>query len=132
MEKLKQEGNQLFSAQDYEGALNIYLKAVELSGSNASGEDVKLVLLQNCAACQIKLGRYPEAEEFCNTALKIDPTAIKALFRRSQVWFHLSQHFLRQSGRRRGRKSGAFQMPSLISEKLFVCNSRNRIAYQLI
>ena len=43
------------------------------------------MLLQNSAACLLKLDRCQDVEEVCNEALQIDGAAIKALNRRAQV-----------------------------------------------
>lgn len=58
MEELRQEGNELFKGGDYEGALAIYTRALELHPTPQE----QAVLHRNRAACHLKLEEYDKAE----------------------------------------------------------------------
>lgn len=57
MEELRQEGNELFKGGDYEGALAIYTRALELHPTPQE----QAVLHRNRAACHLKLVSRPTA-----------------------------------------------------------------------
>lgn len=78
---VKQEGNDLFKAGDFAGALEKYTKALSIVDS---GE--KAVLLNNRAAANLKLHRYEEALKDASEVLELNPSDVKALFRRSQAY----------------------------------------------
>jgi tetratricopeptide (TPR) repeat protein len=50
-----------------------------LAGTN----DTAVLLYQNRAACNLKLGFYDQCITDCNNALEINPSSIKALYRRA-------------------------------------------------
>lgn len=86
-EMLKNEGNAHVKAERYSEALPKYSKALD-NLKDQSGADVpplKLSLLNNSALCHLKMKHFGEALESCEEALKVDPRAFKALFRRGQA-----------------------------------------------
>ncbi|XP_064482252.1 protein unc-45 homolog B-like [Ornithodoros turicata] len=78
---IKEEGNKLFKAADYIGALERYTQALKLCDDHST----RATLLSNKAAANLKLERYEDALEDCTSALEITPSDVKALFRRSQA-----------------------------------------------
>jgi len=77
-EKLKEEANGLFTMGRYTQALALYNKAIELSPSSAP-------LFGNRAAANLKLENYGAAINDADTAEKLDPTYIKARYRRGSA-----------------------------------------------
>ena len=67
--------------QDDETALEEATEA-----DKAQAKDVALALHQNSAQANLKLAEYNGAICDCNSALDIDGSSVKALFRRGQVW----------------------------------------------
>ncbi len=112
---LKNEGNSLFAegryeeaARKYEEALCIfryirseaahwreegiddqYLSEVESKGQTEDEQSkinsFKLLCYLNLAACNLKLGNSRTAVDSCNEALRLDPTNVKALYRRAKA-----------------------------------------------
>ncbi|ORC91978.1 cyclophilin [Trypanosoma theileri] len=88
-EDIRQIGNNLFKAGDFENAMEKYEKAVRYlntvnkTTANATVIDEKLVACyNNTAACAIKLSRWSEARKAATKVLDIDASNSKALFRR--------------------------------------------------
>ncbi|XP_026431708.1 70 kDa peptidyl-prolyl isomerase-like isoform X2 [Papaver somniferum] len=93
-EKKKDEGNRLFrcgkfwcSSMKYEKAV----KCVEFDHSFTDEEKTRANALRischlNNAACKLKLGDYVEASKCCTKVLELDPSNVKALYRRSQSY----------------------------------------------
>lgn len=83
--ELKDQGNKLFGAKDFENARQVYLQAVE--------EDSSLVsLFTNLAACEIYMKRYQEALQFTAKARIVDPEWIKTYFREGEAYNALEQY----------------------------------------
>lgn len=81
-QSIKAEGNDLFKAGDYVGALEKYNSALKLTDE----ENHKAVLLNNRAAANIKLRRYEDAVKDATEVLEMTPSDVKALYRRSQAY----------------------------------------------
>ena len=64
-EALKVEGNNKLKAKDYNAALDLYTKAIELDGDNA-------VFYSNRAAANLLLRRFTEAVDDCKRAINLD------------------------------------------------------------
>jgi Lon protease-like protein len=73
--RLKEQGNQAFSKENYSEAIECYSKALLLDPKNA-------VLYSNRAAAYIKLKDYEKALEDSETALSLDPKWSKAYLRK--------------------------------------------------
>lgn len=71
----KNKGNECFKEGKYDKAIEYYSRAMELTPLDA-------ILPANRAIALIKVNRFAEAEEDCNTSLKLDPTFVKAYHRR--------------------------------------------------
>jgi len=81
---LKSEGNAHIQNQEYSKALESYDRAIENLRPHA-GDDVKtlrLQLLSNAALCHLKGSNFRKAMDVCEEALKLDPKAVKPMFRR--------------------------------------------------
>lgn len=87
--ELKNEGNALFTAGDFSGAIQKYSKGLKLCTSNNSD---KATLLKNRAAAYLKLEEYEKVVDDTTAALEITPSDIKALFRRCQAYEQLGQY----------------------------------------
>lgn len=81
--KVKAEGNLHFKAGRYEQAIEAYTRSLELLPSEDHPEAIKIY--SNRAACHSQGGNHRQVVADCNAALALDPTAIKALMRRSHA-----------------------------------------------
>ncbi|XP_054857876.1 protein unc-45 homolog B [Eublepharis macularius] len=79
--QLKDEGNKYFQANDYENAIKSYSKALKLT----KDKPLQAVLYRNRAACFLKKESYAQVASDASRAIDIDPSDIKALYRRSQA-----------------------------------------------
>ncbi|QRV92323.1 RNA polymerase II-associated protein 3 [Ceratobasidium sp. AG-Ba] len=74
----KEKGNESFKAGNYPEAIGHYTAAII-----ADSTDPTFPL--NRAAAYLKLNKNEDAERDCSTVLKLQPTNVKALFRRAQA-----------------------------------------------
>lgn len=90
-ETFKAEGNRLFASGDYELAISEYERGVNLFKEyspqvlNREAKKMLVTLQSNAAQACLKLGTadFPEAaRRFADQALKLEPTNVKARFRR--------------------------------------------------
>ncbi|CAD5192872.1 uncharacterized protein LOC135630986 [Musa acuminata AAA Group] len=81
----KEEGNKLFRTGQYEDALLKYELALQIASEVTSSVDVCSMCHGNRAACFLKLDRYKETVQECTKALELNPSYIKALFRRAEA-----------------------------------------------
>uniref|UniRef100_A0A670Y5Y1 Protein unc-45 homolog B n=1 Tax=Pseudonaja textilis TaxID=8673 RepID=A0A670Y5Y1_PSETE len=79
--QLKEEGNKFFQGNDYENAIKSYSKALKL----AKDPSLQAVLYRNRAACFLKKEKYAQVITDATKAIDINPSDIKALYRRSQA-----------------------------------------------
>nr|CAH7723398.1 unnamed protein product [Callosobruchus chinensis] len=81
-EQYKEQGNAAFKNSDYDQAVRLYTKAINVT----KGENRSLaVYYKNRAAAHLKQQKYQEALEDCDKCLEIVPSDPKALFRRCQA-----------------------------------------------
>lgn len=73
--KFKDLGNALLKDHKYNEAIDAYTKAIELDASNP-------IFYSNRAQVHIKLEAYGLALSDCDTALKVDPSFVKAYYRK--------------------------------------------------
>jgi hypothetical protein len=93
--QLKEEGNMLFKAAEYEGALKRYREAVNLVPSGTLTHDVRTLgaaVNNNTAAALFKLQRWGQAQLYASNALVLDPRNAKALHRRGQALAQQGKH----------------------------------------
>lgn len=90
----KDVGGSLFKAARYRMALERYKKVISLfsyldsikdEDKKAKAKELKKACELNSAACNLKIGEFPEALKNCDNVLKEDSQNVKALFRRGQA-----------------------------------------------
>lgn len=86
-EEFKKEGNEYFKNWKYQDAYEAYSKAVELG----VGGKKHCIYLSNRAFASLKLENYGIAIIDAKAAIEIDPTFIKAYYRRGSAYFALMQ-----------------------------------------
>ncbi|KAM3852133.1 protein unc-45 homolog B [Vipera latastei] len=79
--QLKEEGNKFFQGNDYDNAIESYSGALKL----AKDPSLQAVLYRNRAACFLKKEKYAQVTSDATKAIDINPSDIKALYRRSQA-----------------------------------------------
>lgn len=92
--KKKEQGNVLFKAGKYARAAKKYSKALKLIEFDTSFKDeekkaskaLKVSCQLNEAACQLKLNDFPLAARLASKALELEPSNVKALYRRAQAY----------------------------------------------
>ncbi|WOL15800.1 tetratricopeptide repeat protein 1 [Canna indica] len=82
---LKEEGNKLFRAGQYEDALLQYEAALQIASELPSSVDVCSMCHGNRAVCFLKLNRYKDTVTECTKALELNPSYAKALVRRAEA-----------------------------------------------
>jgi len=96
----KNEGNNLFSQNQFTLAIRKYKKALELFNYESSlseiekenvKKDIKLPCYLNIAACHLKLQEYKETLENTEKALQLDSNSVKGLWRRGSALTELGQ-----------------------------------------
>ena len=101
---LKEQGNALFQDGDLENAIACYSEAARISKEyrlSTAGCDVASQLqlesqiCSNRALCELKLGRYADAEKSADESLKHDASNLKALWRRALAREHLGEEKIR-------------------------------------
>lgn len=80
----KEEGNNAFKKQNFVEAKDFYSKAIMQLGQIPEDDQMSL-LLCNRAAAQMKLLDYSACISDCDRAIKINPAAVKAYYRRAQA-----------------------------------------------
>ncbi|KAI5091089.1 sperm-associated antigen 1A, partial [Silurus meridionalis] len=75
---LKQEGNDLVRRSEFQKALEKYSECIALKPTECS-------IYTNRALCFLKLERFAEARQDCDSALQIEPDNKKAFYRRALV-----------------------------------------------
>ena len=86
--RLKDAGNELFKAANWEGALAHYREAVNLVPSGTLTHDVRTLgaaVNNNTAAALFRLQRWEQCALYATNALVLDPRSAKALHRRGQA-----------------------------------------------
>ncbi|XP_020590695.1 tetratricopeptide repeat protein 1 [Phalaenopsis equestris] len=81
----KAEGNKLFGSGLYDEALSQYESALQIASEVPSSEEVRSMCHANRAVCFSKLGKYDDAIKESNKALELNPSYVKALFRRGEA-----------------------------------------------
>jgi len=80
----REEGNTVFKAGDFAGAVKLYTESIKRDPSDARGYN-------NRAAAYMKLVAFPEALKDVEEALKVDPNFVKAYIRKASI-----QHAMRK------------------------------------
>ncbi|XP_050521866.1 FK506-binding protein 59 isoform X2 [Daktulosphaira vitifoliae] len=95
----KQKGTDYYKLENYKQALKFYKKMVEylkddISVNKTQVEEVKLLTVVsylNSAMCNLKSNRHTQAKNDCDSALKLDPFNVKALFRKGEALIGLHE-----------------------------------------
>ncbi|CAF4884750.1 unnamed protein product [Pieris macdunnoughi] len=87
-ENYKNKGNDAFKSEDYELALSLYNKAINITAKDSRD---MATYLKNRAAAYLKLKEYEKTINDCNEALDIIPEDPKAMFRRAQALENLER-----------------------------------------
>jgi tetratricopeptide (TPR) repeat protein len=89
LEARKKEGNDAFQRGAQEEAVAAYTEALAVDPENTSFNST---LYANRAAAYSKLGKNQQALDDCTRALDLDPTYLKALLRRAQIYMTLENY----------------------------------------
>ncbi|KAJ7781665.1 activator of Hsp70 and Hsp90 chaperone [Mycena metata] len=81
----REEGNVLFKAGDFAGAVKLYTESIKRDPSDARGYN-------NRAAAYMKLAAFPEGLKDVNEAIKTDPAFTKAYIRKSTILFAMRDY----------------------------------------
>lgn len=81
-EELKARGNSELKAKNYEAALDLYTKCIQLDGSNA-------VYYSNRAAANVLLSRFTEAVDDCKRAIGLDSKFLRPRERLASAYKYL-------------------------------------------
>ncbi|CAH0548699.1 unnamed protein product [Brassicogethes aeneus] len=87
--KFKEEGNEAFKKCNYDEAIKLYSKSINLTTTECKE---LAIYYKNRAAAYIKIGNYEKALQDCEDSLKITPRDPKALFRRCQAFENLKRY----------------------------------------
>ena len=81
------DGNKLYAAGDYAGALEKYMKAREAEPANP-------MLFYNIGTCQYKLGNFEEAKKELESAVRMPDKkmAAKAAYNLANTYFRMGEH----------------------------------------
>lgn len=79
----KESGNQFFKNLRYVEAIQCYTRALDECPQD---HQCRAVFLKNRAACYLKLQQFSSALSDCTQALSIDPSDVKALYRRAVAY----------------------------------------------
>lgn len=90
--KLKQEGNELFAKQQYEEAIRVYQKAITKCYGDKSLSELKTICTLNIAACYIKLKKFKDCIFHCEQVLMEQPKNVKANYRAAVANFELHEY----------------------------------------
>uniref|UniRef100_A0A8C5CFR8 DnaJ homolog subfamily C member 7-like n=1 Tax=Gadus morhua TaxID=8049 RepID=A0A8C5CFR8_GADMO len=85
----KEEGNQAFKDCSYEAAYRLYTEALTIDPNNIK---TNAKLYCNRGTAGVKLTKLDQAIEDCTSAIKLDPTYIKAYLRRAQCYTDTEQY----------------------------------------
>lgn len=83
-EKLKDDANQYFKQQDYQEAVNLYTKAIQLSPMSA-------VYHANRSIANLRMENFGYALNDANTCLQLDPNYVKGYYRRAAAHMALGR-----------------------------------------
>jgi tetratricopeptide (TPR) repeat protein len=82
-EALKDDGNKLFKDANYRGAIKKYKEAISLQPLAA--------LYTNRAACYVKLNKFRDAIQDCETAIALDKGWARAYMRKAEAHLQLNE-----------------------------------------
>jgi len=89
LESTKDEGNKAFRSGNYQQALELYSKALQIDPFNKSTNSK---LYCNRATVNFKLKNYDDSISDCNNAIELDPTYLKAYLRRAKSYMDAEKY----------------------------------------
>lgn len=84
-ESERQEGNKMFKAGDFPGAIKKYTEAIKRNPKAAAA-------FNNRATAYMKLGEFPMALKDCDRCLELDPKYLKAYGRKGNIHFFMKEY----------------------------------------
>jgi predicted esterase len=91
MNELKLQGNEHYKRNEYQKALECYKQALDLA-TQATDIPIIYTLRLNCAQANLKLLQFPEALDDADTALAIQSTSIRGLYRKASALIGLARN----------------------------------------
>ncbi|GFO38019.1 sperm-associated antigen 1-like [Plakobranchus ocellatus] len=92
VQRLKDEGNQLFRSGQYGDAMTHYSTAISALEKETDQKVHLSVLLSNRAACHLKTGNCVEAVKDCKMSLQYVPHSLKPILRRAAAYEALERY----------------------------------------
>uniref|UniRef100_A0A1I7ZKX6 peptidylprolyl isomerase n=1 Tax=Steinernema glaseri TaxID=37863 RepID=A0A1I7ZKX6_9BILA len=94
VEMLKTRGKHYFNREDYDKAVYVYKRSMDLR--DIGDEDIPMkklfsVVRSNIAMCYAKMGEYRTVKEEAEAALDLDPSNVKAMLKRAQALEKLNE-----------------------------------------
>jgi len=86
---LKTDANNLYVSNEFQEAVDVYTKALDKCPLKFNQD--RSVLFSNRAAAKLKMDQNDSALNDCNEALRLNPTYLKALVRRAQLFEDLDK-----------------------------------------
>lgn len=83
-ERIKEEGDKLFKAADFEGAIKVYTRCLDSIRDKSS--DLAVKCYGNRAACYKQLSNFDGTISDCTAVLEHKPDDVKSLIRRAQAF----------------------------------------------
>ncbi|KAL3174182.1 hypothetical protein MRX96_041342 [Rhipicephalus microplus] len=124
---VKQEGNDLFKAGDFAGALEKYTKALSIVDSPE-----RAVLLNNRAAANLKLHRYEETLKDTSEVLELNPSDIRKTAPFQQCLRRLSQAIEKIARENASTTNRVTQMIGVIENNSSSLELKNQAANNLV
>lgn len=95
--EMKKEGNKVFIAGNYAAASKLYHKGLKLlmewQAEGPVQEKERKKLIQDCelnvAACHMRVKKWQPAIDICDKVIVLNPSAMKAWYRRGDCYLHL-------------------------------------------
>ena len=112
-EGCKEAGNKAFIARQFDEAIDLYTKAIELSGDSPSH-----IYFGNRANAYLEQGKLNECIADCDKAISIDVKYIKAHFRKSKALFNQQKLYEALDAAKLGLENEDNLDLKLLSEKL--------------
>ncbi|KAH8111741.1 hypothetical protein DFH11DRAFT_1611609 [Phellopilus nigrolimitatus] len=95
VDRLKEEGNSYFKADQWQTAVDKYTEALEAIGNReeeGKGGQIRATLLSNRATSLLKLEKHQDALTDITASLELYPASFKALRTRARINLHLEQY----------------------------------------
>lgn len=115
----KENGNKAFREGKFQHALSFYDEAQKLLEPVAlSHEEERSKVMGNIAECRLRLGQWPQALEASSKALELDPSNVKAQYRRTRVYLAAAREDIKVLKKKRDIQASAISHLHDLSLKL--------------